>query len=255
MTLLREFFVQNQRVWWLGFRNEKTTPVLWNTPWTFNSSPLKISHPKAKQSSNHHFSGAVLNFGGIPFSPITSTISSGIPINTAKQIITSWSTNNIREPLLTLSYNVSSCFIQLFSIEHLGQGSLKWNQPKLHAHFMHYFLVTSKLPATSASSLLPQNNSSHLTIPLQSQTKKTRVFHVFEFIHGVFFLYFRHVSETAKCCHTGASATFSVLNFQGTKSGSRGGKANTLGVFALPGDSILLMAEILHHLGCMKPYK
>ena len=36
------------------------------TPWKFNSSPLKISHPKRKgSSSNHHFSGAMLNFGGV----------------------------------------------------------------------------------------------------------------------------------------------------------------------------------------------
>ena len=36
-----------------------------HTPWKFNSSPLKISHPKRKgPSSNHHFSGAMLNSGG-----------------------------------------------------------------------------------------------------------------------------------------------------------------------------------------------
>ena len=39
----------------------------WNTPWKFNSSPLKISLPKRKRSSsNYHFSGALLwNFGGV----------------------------------------------------------------------------------------------------------------------------------------------------------------------------------------------
>ncbi len=37
-----------------------------HTPWKFNSSPLKINHPKRKgSSSNHHFSGAKLNFGGV----------------------------------------------------------------------------------------------------------------------------------------------------------------------------------------------
>ena len=36
------------------------------TPWKFNSSPLKIYHPKRKgSSSNHHFSGAMLNFWGV----------------------------------------------------------------------------------------------------------------------------------------------------------------------------------------------
>ena len=36
------------------------------SPWKFNSSPLKISRaPKGKQSSNHHFSEAVLNFRGV----------------------------------------------------------------------------------------------------------------------------------------------------------------------------------------------
>ena len=36
------------------------------TPWKFNSSPLKIYHPKRNgSSSNHHFSGVMLNFGGV----------------------------------------------------------------------------------------------------------------------------------------------------------------------------------------------
>ena len=36
------------------------------TAWKFNSSPLKSYIPKRKGSfSNHHFSGAMLNFGGV----------------------------------------------------------------------------------------------------------------------------------------------------------------------------------------------
>ena len=39
------------------------------TPWKFNSSPLKIYHPKRKgSSSNHHFSWAMLNFWGFSHS-------------------------------------------------------------------------------------------------------------------------------------------------------------------------------------------
>ena len=35
-------------------------------PWKFNSSSLNIYHPKRKGwSSNHHFSGAMSNFGGV----------------------------------------------------------------------------------------------------------------------------------------------------------------------------------------------
>ena len=43
------------------------------TPWKFKSSPMKIYHPKRKGlSSDHDFSGGMLNLGGvIPF--ITST--------------------------------------------------------------------------------------------------------------------------------------------------------------------------------------
>ena len=42
------------------------TVCLQVTPWKFISSPLKIYHPKRKgSSSNHHFSGAMLNFWGV----------------------------------------------------------------------------------------------------------------------------------------------------------------------------------------------
>ena len=39
-----------------------------HTPAKFNSSPLKMDHPNRKgSSSNHHFSGAMLNFQGVSF--------------------------------------------------------------------------------------------------------------------------------------------------------------------------------------------
>ena len=43
-----------------------------NTPWKFNSSPLKIYHPKRKglYSNHHFFRGELLNFEGVnEFSP------------------------------------------------------------------------------------------------------------------------------------------------------------------------------------------
>ena len=43
----------------------KTCGTSCGTPWKFNSSHLKICHPKRKGSSfNHHFSVAMLNLGG-----------------------------------------------------------------------------------------------------------------------------------------------------------------------------------------------
>ena len=40
--------------------------VCFFSPWKFNSSPLKIYHPKRRgSSSNHHFSGTMFNFGRV----------------------------------------------------------------------------------------------------------------------------------------------------------------------------------------------
>ena len=46
----------------------ETTKINWNTPWKFNIDPeLKQAIPKGNSSSNHDFSGARLNFGGVFF--------------------------------------------------------------------------------------------------------------------------------------------------------------------------------------------
>ena len=58
------------------------------TPWKFNSSPLKISHPKRKgSSSNHDFSGvnSLLNFGGV-FCPLPTKRAEHIPSRIIKSI-------------------------------------------------------------------------------------------------------------------------------------------------------------------------
>ena len=45
---------------------QRNHSILLGTPLKFNSSPLKIGRaPKGNSSSNHHFSGAMLNFGGV----------------------------------------------------------------------------------------------------------------------------------------------------------------------------------------------
>ena len=56
------------KAWWLPF-------LLWNpgTPWKFNSSPLKIGHPKRKVIFQPLIlRGELLNFGGVtpPLSPM-----------------------------------------------------------------------------------------------------------------------------------------------------------------------------------------
>ena len=51
---------------WIGSRWALFGKGREGTPWKFNSSPLKIYQPKRKgSSSNHHFSGAMLNFWGV----------------------------------------------------------------------------------------------------------------------------------------------------------------------------------------------
>ena len=65
--MLRALVVAIQTLFFFGggallqFVNEIVRP--WCTPWKFNNSPLKMYHPKRKAfSSNHHSSGAILNF-------------------------------------------------------------------------------------------------------------------------------------------------------------------------------------------------
>ena len=55
------------------FRLAKLRSLAEGLPSKFNSSPVKIYLPNRKgSSSNHHFSGATLNFGGVTFSELHS---------------------------------------------------------------------------------------------------------------------------------------------------------------------------------------
>ena len=48
-------------VWLAKFADQTFGVTLWQT----NSSPLKVGHPKRKESSNHQFSGAMLVSGSV----------------------------------------------------------------------------------------------------------------------------------------------------------------------------------------------